>query len=102
MALATESKIVGAGFAYRRDERPLGRVTVYRRVGARWCLIPDRSPMEPAPLSRAHALREGADVAVWTPERGQGTPVLSASSPAMLDAWGRREGFGTGERPIRA
>ena len=100
MAGTTNTKIVGAGFSYRADERPLGRVTVYRREGAQWCLIADRSPAEPVPLSEAHALREGADLAVWTPEAGRGTPVLSASSPAVLEAWRRREGFGTGERPI--
>ena len=99
MAIVTDTKIVGPGFAYGRDDRPLGRVMVYRRMGTRWCLIPDRSPAEPVPLSEAHALREGADVAVWTPESGRGTPVPSASSPAMLEAWGRREGF-AGERPI--
>ena len=100
LARVKDTKIVGPGVAYRQDERPLGRVTFYRRLGARWCLIPDRSPAEPVPVSEAHALREGADLAVWTPEARRGSPVLSASSPAVLEAWGRREGFGTGERPI--
>ena len=102
MARVSDTKIVRPGFAYQQDERPLGRVRIYQREGGRWCLIPDRSPAEPVPLSKAHALREGADLAVWTPEAGRGSPVLSASSPAMLEAWGRREGLATGERQIGA
>ena len=67
------------------EGRPVGRVQVFRRYGARWCIVLRRSPPGLVRLGVAAALRRAGEVAVWTPERG--SPLLSGTDAETMAAF---------------
>lgn len=80
------AKRKGLPEAWKLDAPPVGRVMVFRRYGARWAIVLDRSPVEPVTVGEAQRLRGVGEVSVWRPVRG-GAPVFSGGDADALNAF---------------